>query len=314
MCKKFIIVFLFVNSIAFSQQKAVEAGIISDNDLYTSSVYDKYYTNGFELFYRYLDRNENEKISKKITEFRLGQYIYNPQTRNADLILSNDRPFAGYLFTEAGRNIFYRNESVLKMNIQLGYIGPNALGKEMQRAFHDVFGYKRVNGWQHQIKNALAVQGNAVFSKKISLENLGRVFDSHFNSYANGGTIWNGISIGILSRIGLKKLLPIYNSNLHGASVNADAKVYRDESEFYFYFEPRFTYQFYDATVQGSMFNNNSPVTFDLVPLRFQGEAGFKLRKNRWNVSYSFLYRGKEVDNRANKNYFYGSIAIGHLF
>jgi hypothetical protein len=49
------------------------------------------------------------------------------------------------------------------------------------------------------------------------------------------------------------------------------------------------------------------------VPFRFQGEAGFKYRKNHWNASYSFLYRSKEVDNRANKSYFYGSIAIGYL-
>jgi len=311
--RKIFLVFCFFSTIAFSQKRASEAGIISDNDLYTSSVNDRYYTNGLEFFYRYLNKNGNEKISKKITEFRIGQYVYNPKTRRADNVFVNDRPFAGYLFMEAGRNIFYQNESVLKSNIQLGYVGPNAFGNEMQKAFHHIFGYKRVDGWQNQIKNTLAIQTNFLYSKKLLPTEQNVKFDMHFQSEANFGTIWNSASIGILSRIGFKKLLPIYNSNLHGATINTDAQVYKNESEFYFYFTPILTYQFYDATIQGSLFNDNSPVTRDLVPLRFQGEAGFKFRKNNWNLSYSFLFRGKEVDYPTNENYFYGSIAIGYI-
>ncbi len=299
--------------ILLAQKGPAEIGIISDNDLYTSSVYDKYYTNGLEFFYRYMNQNSNEKIQKRITEFRFGQYVYNPQTRNGDDVNRNDRPFAGYLFVEAGRNLFYKNESVLKTNLQLGYVGPNALGEEMQRAFHDVFGYKRVYGWQNQIKNALAIQANLVYSKKILSTISNQTVDFHAQSELNVGTIWDAVNIGVLARIGIKKLVPVYDSNLHGAAINVDSKAYKDQSEFYFYINPNLNYQAYDATIQGSMFNDNSPVTYDLIPFRFQGEAGFKFRKNHWNLSYSFLYRGKEVDNRANKNYFYGSIVLGYL-
>lgn len=298
--------------ILFAQKKPAEIGIISDNDLYTSSVYDKYYTNGFEFFYRYLSNNSNEKIQKKITELRLGQYVYNPQTRLADDINRNDRPFAGYLFVEVGRNLFYKNEAVLKTNFQLGYVGPNAFGEEAQLVFHDIFGYKRVYGWQNQIKNALAMQANMLYSKKIAVTS-NQTFDFHAQTELNAGTIWNAVNVGVLGRIAIKKLLSMYDSNLHGAAVNSDPNAYKDQSEFYFYVNPNLNYQIYDATIQGSMFNDNSPVTYDLVPFRFQGEAGFKYRKNHWNISYSFLYRGKEVDNRANKNYFYGSIVLGYL-
>jgi hypothetical protein len=51
------------------------------------------------------------------------------------------------------------------------------------------------------------------------------------------------------------------------------------ESEFYFYIAPSINYQLYDATIQGSLFSNRSPITFSLVPYRFNGEAGFKYRK-----------------------------------
>ena len=309
-----VAIFALISSgYVYGQTRASEAGIISDNDLYTSTIYDKYYTNGLELYFRYLNNNTNEKIIKKITEFKIGQYIYNPHTREADNIYTNDRPFAGYLFVEAGRNYFYSSESVLKVNVQLGYVGSNSFAEESQRAFHAVFGYKKVQGWQHQIENTVAVQANAFYSKKLSAAGGGTILDFHVQSEVNTGTVLNGISVGILSRISLKPLLPVYNSGLYGAALNADPQFYKTEKELYFYLSPNLNYQLTDATIQGSLFGDNSPVTFDLIPFRFQAEAGIKYRTNRWNLSYAFQYRSKEAKNAVIKSYFYGSICIGYL-
>lgn len=302
---------MLVSAVAMAQKRPTEIGIIFDNDLYVSTVNDKYYTNGFEFFYRYLIGNENEKVNKKIVEFRLGQYIYNPQTIKADNIYKNDRPFAGYLFAEAGLNTFYQNESVLKINGQLGYVGPNALGEEVQRGFHDLFGYSNVYGWQYQIKNAFAVQANIFYSVKLFPKNE-RYIDVQFQGEASVGTIFNSITVGPVARFSLKKLLSVYNSNLYDGSLRAD-KNYREESEFYFYASPKVNYQAYDATIQGSMFNDNSPVTFPLEPFRVNAEAGLKYRKNHWNLSYSFLFRGREARNNVIEDYFYGSIGVGYL-
>ena len=74
--KSFIALLVLTSALAFGQAKTTEIGFITDNDLYTSSKNDMYYTNGLELFCRFLSKNENPKINKKITEFRVGQYIY----------------------------------------------------------------------------------------------------------------------------------------------------------------------------------------------------------------------------------------------
>lgn len=310
MLKKLLIVLLASYSVS-AQKRPAEIGIVFDNDLYVSTVNDKYYTNGFEFFYRYLISNENEKISKKIVEFRLGQYIYNPQTIRAADINKNDRPFAGYLFGEVGLNTFYQNESVLKVSGQLGYVGPNAFGEEVQRGFHDLFGYRNVYGWEHQIKNAFAVQANVFYSIKLFPKKESYV-DVQLQAEASVGTIFNSLTVGPVARFSLKKLLPVYNSNLYDGSLRAD-KNYKEESEFYFYASPKINYQVYDATIQGSMFNDNSPVTFPIEPFRFNAEAGLKFRKNHLNLSYSFVYRGREAKNRVIEGYFYGSIGVGYL-
>lgn len=313
MIKQPFLLLLLATTFVFSQKKPAEIALVLENDLYTSSVNDKYYTNGFELFYRFLNKNQNPKINKKITELKLGQYIYNPQTTDAENFFFNDRPFAGFLFGRVGVSNLYENESVLKLNFQLGFVGQNAFGKETQTLFHNTFGYKKVRGWQYQIHNALSVQGNFFYSNNLISGGKTTNFDLNMVAETNFGTTNTGASLGVLSRFSLKKLLPIYNSNLYNAALNQDKMVYKNESEFYFYINPNVNYQLYDATIQGSLFNDDSPITFPLMPFRFNGEAGLKYRKNNWNLSYLFVYRGKEAKNIVIKGYFYGSIGIGYL-
>ncbi|WP_370029702.1 lipid A deacylase LpxR family protein [Flavobacterium sp. 28YEA47A] len=314
MCRKISLFLMLIFVLPLmAQQRNGEIGLIIDNDLFTSTVNDQYYTNGIEIFYRYLNRNEDPKINKKTTEFRIGQYIYNPHTVEAKLISKHDRPFAGYLFAEAGIAKFYQNESVLKFGTQLGVIGPNSQAEGFQKLFHKAFGYKDVEGWNYQIHNGVAVQGSLFYSKKLGPKQTGKI-DYHIQGEANLGSVFTGITIGPLARISLKKtLLPIYDSGLYGASLNADKAKYKEQSEFYFYINPNLNVQVYDATIQGRLFNDNSPVTYNLIPLRFNGEAGFRYRKNHWNLHYLFVFRSKELRNDRMENYFYGSIGATYL-
>jgi len=289
------------------QNKGSEIGLITDNDLYTSSRYDMYYTNGLELFYRFRSNNTNIKVDKEITELKVGQYIYTPRYIDSPNVALVDRPYAGYLFGALGKHFFYKNESVLKINFQLGYVGPNAYGEEVQTSLHNLVGYKEVLGWENQILNTLAVQTHVFLSKKLFNSKTNNKIDFHWRSEANLGTVLTGASTGFLSRIAIKKLVPVNNSNLYDGAIGSN------ESELYFYIAPSINYQLYDATIQGSLFNNNSPITFSLVPFRFNGEAGFKYRKNNLNLSYVFVYRGKELYSKTSSGYFYGSIGVSYL-
>jgi len=313
--KKTFFAFLILTvTLTFGQGKTSEIGFISDNDLYTSSKNDMYYTNGLEIFYRFLSKNENPKINKKVTEFRIGQYIYNTRFINKEAEYVSDRPFTAYLFAEAGRSFFYQSESVLKTDFQLGFMGPNALGEETQVGFHNLIGYKKVYGWEHQLHNAFGIQAHVMYAKKMFPSKHNDFIDLYFQSEGRLGTIYTGVSTGFMARFGFKRLTPIYNSNMYHASVNSEAQP--NIREFYFYMAPSVNYQFYDATIEGSLFNHTNPITFDLVPLRFNGEAGLKYRHNNFNISYSFLYRGRESKgdvNDTNRGYFYGSIRMGFL-
>lgn len=305
-----LLLFVLVSCSTVAQKHVAELGLILDNDLYTSTVNDKYYTNGFELYYRYLNPSKRENIVKKITEFRMGQYIYNPQTIRADDFYVNDRPFAGVLFAEAGIHRFYRRESVLKLKGKVGFMGPNAFGEQVQKQFHQTFGYDAVQGWQYQIKNAVVVQAEMLYGTKLAALSRNPGLDVLAQAEVKVGTILNEITVGPVLRIGFKKLLPVFDSNLYDAALRYDGK-YDETSEFYFFISPKVNYQVYDATIQGSLFNDSSPVTFDLIPFRFQTEAGFQYRRHRWSFHYTFNYTTQEADNIVNSGYYYGSIGVG---
>lgn len=292
-------------------QKPAEIGLISDNDVYTSPINDQYYTNGIELLYRYLGTSGNENVAKKITEFRAGHYIFNPQSVRAADLRAHDRPFAGYLFAEAGINTFYTNESVLKLNFQAGVVGPKSGARQFQTRLHEVLGLPTVRGWDYQIKNTLALQGNAVYLQKVLAGRYHETTDFYLQAQADAGTIWVGASVGVMVRISLRGLLlPMFDSALHGAALHKDATVRKAQQEFFIYINPNITYQVYDATIQGSMFNDDSPVTFNIVPYRFNGEAGVKYRRNNWTYTYAFNYRGKELYNNVIEGYYYGSLQV----
>lgn len=295
-------------------QKPAEIGLITDNDLYTSPINDQYYTAGMEFFYRYLSDHQSERVAKKIFDFRVGQYIYNPQSVRAEDINVNDRPFAGYLFGEFGINYFYTNESVLKLNIQGGVVGPEARAEAVQKGLHKLIGYPTVRGWQYQITTTVAAQLGVYYSHKILDGRFKEKVDFHVLGELNAGTIWNSASIGGMMRISLKRpLQTMYNSSLHNAVLNKDKESYKQHRELFLYLNPNVQYMQYDATIEGSHFNDTSPVTFPLIPFRFNAEVGVKYRYNNWNYSYSFNYRGKELSNNVITGFYYGSIQVSYM-
>lgn len=308
----FIYFSLLISATVLSQNANIEIGIVTDNDLYTSSKNDQYYTNGLEIFYRYLSKKDKPQLIKQVNQIKLGQYMYSPRDIYRDEEEMFDRPFAGYLFGEFGNTTFYTNQSVLKKYIQVGYVGPNSFADQVQSSTHRIFNYTAFDEWDYQIKNALSIQLYAMIAKPfLGTINSERI-DFQWQTEAKLGTIFTGFSTGFVTRIGIKKLVALSDSNFYGASLNKDKSL--SQNEFYFYLAPYFNYQVYDATIQGSLFDDNSPVTFDIIPFRFNGEAGLRYRKNNLNLSYAFVYRGKELKSERMTGYFYGSIGISYLF
>ncbi len=309
-----LILVFFVSSYSISQEKfSKEISLVTDNDLYISTVRDRYYTSGIFLSFRYLSKKQNSSLEKLIYEWKLNHEMYTPYKSTVDNITKHDRPFAGYLYGSFGIKRVYKKNQILNTSIQLGVIGPNAYAKELQELIHNVYGFKESIGWEYQIHNALALNFNAAYFKTI-LDTENKKFDITWVNDVNFGTVYTNISTGFYSRIGLKSLQNLKNSIAFDTNLNNEKTNYFREIESFFYIKPTLRYAVYDATLQGSFLNKNSPVTKEITPIVFDVELGLRFTANRLNFGYAFHYNtNKSKGLRYDYGNKYGRLIINYL-
>jgi len=313
---KSILLFSILSILTFgasAQTYKNEFGFKSDNDSYLAQGSDRYYTNGLFIDYRRaMDQSKLKTgLEKKTYEISAGQKLYNPISGYAPDPTKQDRPFAGYLYVGGALSWFHTNESVLKTSVEIGTTGPNSLGEDGQELLHNTVGFYELDGWQYQIKNEMAVNLSAQYTKLLHRISSNAV-DFSFDGYANIGTTFSGAGAGILFRAG--GINQLFNSAYTNAVIGNNPKTKAlVKREIFFYAKPQLNFVAYDATVQGSMFNNDSPVTFGVKPIVFAQQIGFNYSSQRFTFDFGMLFKTKEIKSSA-KAHQYGSISMFYRF
>jgi len=172
---------LLVNSEAFAandEDKSLDAGTFSfqlENDLFSGT--DQHYTNGTriswlspggETFERLelarnflesiaLDDNDNNKDKAVRLGFSFGQDMYTPQDRYTTTLITDDRPYAAWLYGAVSLHTISNpdswNKSLESVELALGVVGPAALGEETQDFVHEFQFIDTFEGWDNQIHN-----------------------------------------------------------------------------------------------------------------------------------------------------------------
>ncbi len=297
----------------FAQEFKNEFGFKTDNDAYLFTTQDRYYTNGLFINYRHATNQQKlgKQLEKVVYEISAGQRMYNPISGQSPNPQVHDRPFAAYLYVGGNVSIFSKKESVLKIGAELGTVGPDALGEDVQKTLHKIVGFYEIKGWEYQIANELTVNLSAQYNRLLHRSET-NIIDFSFEGYANVGTTFNGAGAGVLFRAG--RINQLFNS----ASTNSVISNHRKteklvKSEFFFYAKPQLNYVAYDATVSGSLFNDESPITFGTKPLVFAQQVGFNYSSNRFTVDYSLIFKSKEIKSTAKPHQF-GSISMYYRF
>jgi lipid A 3-O-deacylase len=142
---------------------------LEENDsLYFNT--DKHYTQGFrfsalspELGGRATDNVfgflglipgvfSEDKSSKRRVALDVGQSIFTPKNLALKPPDPTDRPYGGWLYGGASllQETGYQLEN---FEINLGIVGPGALGRQAQNDFHQFIGIHQAQGWSNQIQS-----------------------------------------------------------------------------------------------------------------------------------------------------------------
>lgn len=91
--------------------------------------------------------------------FSLGQNIYTAKHTRTSALEPRDRPYAGWLYVGAslsdetplapGRDF----SALTTVELDLGLVGPQAFGEQVQNGYHTLAGFERARGWDNQLKN-----------------------------------------------------------------------------------------------------------------------------------------------------------------
>jgi hypothetical protein len=269
--------------------------IVFDNDIFDNT--DYYYTNGINIelvtpvaanspLSSILVGLRNSQID--LHGFSLRQNIYTPVNPDIEDVSVGDRPFSAFLTIGQFRQTYNFDKYIfIKSSFNIGVIGPASLGGFVQSSIHDI----EPVGWSNQINN------NIIIDYQVKLEK-GIISTPHveLNITAGGnvGTIFNKINGGLYFRAG--SFIPVYRglSTIFGASQK------NNKLQYWFFMSGHSDVVFFDATLQGSMFNTKSPYVIqsnDINRFVLNLSVGFAMYYKKVGFELQNFYLSPEFTN-----------------
>jgi hypothetical protein len=295
---------------------------ILENDSFGGT--DRNYTNGVRLAWlsgtrepdriaRFLARlvgaGENAVVRRG---FALGQSIYTPADIDATEPLDDQHPYAGFLYGEY--TALLEAAGVHQLTLQLGVVGPSALGEEVQNSFHDLIGGEEAEGWDNQIGDtpAISLAYDRQFRALATSEPLGLGFDLVPSFGATVGTVQTNARLGLTARVG-NDLRQDYGPPRIRPSLAGSG-----------YFTPRGGFGWYvfagvqgravahDVTLDGRLFRDDE-VTVDSKPLVGDVQAGVAVQVGAAQLAYTYVIRTEEFDGQDGNQQF-GAVSLSVKF
>lgn len=311
---------LFATAGLYAQSRTKEIGFQSDNDSFLAQGSDRYYTNGFFLFFRKginIDTSKTKPVAlaNAVWGLELGQKIFNARSGrlpSADFV---DRPIAGYTYLGTSLNMLFKDESNIKVTGRLGIVGPAAGGYEIQKFIHKTFGFYELNTWQYQIRNDVEVNLSGEFNKLLARASW---VDVTASMYANLGTGFTGAGVGPMLRLGNFNQLFQSVSTQSTASYMGDSRLLHKQ-ELFFYYKPMINAVVYDATIQGSIFKDHpeagtQEITLDKKPFIFSNQFGVSYASSRIIVDLGVVVQTRDTKQMVKSTHQWGSLGLMYRF
>ncbi|MEO1049961.1 MAG: lipid A deacylase LpxR family protein [Bacteroidota bacterium] len=274
-----------------------------DNDIYFST--DAYYSSGGEIEFRRIinyDSKFYEKFSSKksdssklITTYQYGNKIFTPFDigRRAFERGLQDRPYAGWHYLRFFIDNFPNAKSVNRYELEVGLVGEASGIGQFHQWWHEALDFRAPRGWENQIANEPVINlGYNRFQQIQIWKKLSIVSET-------GAKIGNGqnrLSQGFTLRYGRQSNLNNSGSTSSRVSHlipqigNSDP----EEEEGFLFFGISGDLVLSNIFIQGSIFNDNSPVTRDVERLVISRKFGFMYTNYYVTIYFTYYHLSSE--------------------
>ncbi len=297
--------------------------LIVENDTFTDT--DRHYTSGVQL--SYLSGEDRLPRWLRIAAdllpgiheqaglragFQLGHSIFTPDNTETTVFLSNERPYAGWLY--GGVAVVAENDrGIDTWLLNLGIVGSSAQGEEVQNGVHELIGSPEAEGWDNQIENQFA--GALIYEHRwrnlwqSDAIGLGVDFNPHVGfSLGNIGTYGNiGATLRFGDDLDVDFGPPRIRPSLPGSGYFAP----RDEFAWYAFIGVDGRAVGYNLFLEGDTRRKRNEI--DIKPLVADAQIGLVVMFRKVRLGYTYIYRTKEFAGQNQPDQF-GSLSLSIKF
>ena len=245
----------------------------------------------------------------------LGQSIFTPENLTERPPDPHDRPYAGWLY--GGVSLLQNTGGNMLENVELdiGVVGPGALGKQVQNDWHQFIDIAQARGWSHQLQNEPGMVLSyerlwrlPIFSGPVGADfvpQLGATLGNIFTYGAVGGMLRLGSSLG--ADFGPVRVRPALSGTDYYDSTRAT-----DGFGGYFFVGAQGRVVGRNVFLDGNSFRSSASVPKKVLVADFQG--GFSLGwSDRVRANFSVVRRTEEFDGQRTPDVI-GTAAIAGSF
>lgn len=278
-----------------------------ENDFFNAT--DKYYTQGIVLEYAasgigaspiapWLLHLSNATATHSLFA---EQNCFTPSSIRRDTIFTGDRPFAAALFIgERSESVDPQRALKLGGSLTVGVLGPCASCAAEQRGIHNALNNIEPLGWQFQVCSDVIVNYAAHVEKRVLRL---RFLETSLGAGAAVGTYRTNASLGGRVELG------------HFRSSFDAPSLARDGFRASLFLDGRMRVIGYDASMQGGLFNTDSPYVLDASAIErivLAGGGGVRLSYRSLILTYAKTFITREYVGGADHGW--GTCTIKVLF
>jgi len=302
----------------------------NDTRRFSLSGSDRNYTSGLRVSYLYAEKELpgwGKALSWLIPEassfnygFAFGQHMYTPEDIGRADLIPDDRPYAGWLYL--GFLLHLRRQHTLhSFEVDLGVIGPPALGEPAQKAIHSVLRIRQPNGWANQLKTEPGVSlyyqqkykwiRERLFGGVLDFDvipDFGAALGNVFIYAGAGGTARLGFNLS--NNFGATRLSPLGMDPFIEASTDDDPASL-GPVEIYLFASVAGRGVLRNIFLDGNTFTSSHRV--DKKPFVFEHEWGFLVRVSRIRLTWRQVTRSPEFPQDGLAHVF-GSLCLSYSY
>lgn len=298
-------------------------GLILENDAAFSPL-DPWYTSGLRLGWTSredalpsplasLDRQLSDgqgHAARSRWGLALGQRIYTPEDtalRDPD---PRDRPYAGYLYGAVF--LERRTERVRDLvELQLGVVGPSALGRQAQEMTHRVHGDRRPRGWSQQLRDEPVFDLLAERTWRVGLLGAGVEADLLPSVSLALGIVQTYAGAGARLRVGEGLAGDFSPPRVHPTIADGSMASAGEGFGWYDFAGAGGRAVAHDIFLDGNTWRDSRSV--DRRPLVADLEAGVAITWHSYRIAYTHVWRSKELYGQREWSHF-GSLTLSVPF